>query len=246
METPAVTIAARGDGFRRCGRFHRPCPVEWPAGSWTEDQLARLQADPNLVVTVGAVLPAEAADSAEALAAFLHDLGADGIRASHMVDLGPELLDALDETLPVRSAREPDGSPARRLVEALDEMSHDEIAVAAAVIARAPATAGQLASLGLSVQHALEAEQPEGGSEEPAKPDSPPGADGGAADSGSRHDLVRRAVATVIDSGDKKLLTRAGAPRVPAVEKECGLDDVTAREIKDAMKASAKAKGRAS
>lgn len=59
MTTPAVTIAARADSRWRCGVEHTSTPRPWPAGSWTEEQLDQLIADPMLtVVETDAVPPA--------------------------------------------------------------------------------------------------------------------------------------------------------------------------------------------
>ncbi|MCP6104691.1 HI1506-related protein, partial [Klebsiella pneumoniae] len=43
------------DGFRRCGVAHRDVPVTWPDGSFTDEQIAILRAEPALVVHLGAV-----------------------------------------------------------------------------------------------------------------------------------------------------------------------------------------------
>lgn len=50
MTTPAVTISARRDSRWRCGVEHTHRAVPWPAGSWSEEQLEMLLADPMLVV----------------------------------------------------------------------------------------------------------------------------------------------------------------------------------------------------
>lgn len=48
--TPSVTITARRDGFRRCGLAHSARPVVYAAGYFSDDQLAVLRAEPELVV----------------------------------------------------------------------------------------------------------------------------------------------------------------------------------------------------
>ena len=52
MATPAVTISALQDSRWRCGVEHTPTPVDWPPGRWSNDELARLCDDPQLVVIV--------------------------------------------------------------------------------------------------------------------------------------------------------------------------------------------------
>ena len=52
MTAPAVTISARGDGRWRCGVHHTPRAVDYPPGRWTDDEIRRLQGDPELVVVV--------------------------------------------------------------------------------------------------------------------------------------------------------------------------------------------------
>ena len=48
--TAVVRISARRDGFRRCGVAHSKAPRDWPAGSFTADELEVLRAEPNLSV----------------------------------------------------------------------------------------------------------------------------------------------------------------------------------------------------
>ncbi|HHJ4263650.1 TPA: HI1506-related protein [Klebsiella pneumoniae] len=52
---PEITITSKRDGFRRCGVAHRDVPVTWPDGSFTEEQIAILRAEPALVVHTGAI-----------------------------------------------------------------------------------------------------------------------------------------------------------------------------------------------
>lgn len=52
---PEITITAKRDGFRRCGVAHRDVPVTWPDGSFTDEQIAILRAEPSLVVHTGAI-----------------------------------------------------------------------------------------------------------------------------------------------------------------------------------------------
>ena len=51
---PEITITSKRDGFRRCGVAHRDVPVTWPDGSFTDEQIAILRAEPALVVHLGA------------------------------------------------------------------------------------------------------------------------------------------------------------------------------------------------
>ncbi|HDL8234134.1 TPA: hypothetical protein PXQ89_000743 [Yersinia enterocolitica] len=53
---PEITITAKRDGFRRCGIEHRDFPVVWPEGSFTEEQLNILKAEPQLVVHQGSAV----------------------------------------------------------------------------------------------------------------------------------------------------------------------------------------------
>lgn len=52
---PEITITAKRDGFRRCGVAHRDVPVTWQDGSFTDEQIAILRAEPSLVVHLGPV-----------------------------------------------------------------------------------------------------------------------------------------------------------------------------------------------
>lgn len=52
---PEITITAKRDGFRRCGVAHRDVPVTWADGSFTDEQIAILCAEPSLVVHIGAL-----------------------------------------------------------------------------------------------------------------------------------------------------------------------------------------------
>lgn len=58
-----ITITARRDGFRRCGRAHPARPTTYPDNFWTSEQIAALKAEPMLIVKVAAAdeaAPAEA------------------------------------------------------------------------------------------------------------------------------------------------------------------------------------------
>jgi len=59
---PVIIITAKKDGFRRCGMAHPASAVEHKDGTFTEEQLAILKAEPMLVVQE------LAADSASPLA----------------------------------------------------------------------------------------------------------------------------------------------------------------------------------
>jgi len=45
-----VRITSRRDGFRRCGIAHSAQPVEYPIDRFSVAELARLQAEPQLMV----------------------------------------------------------------------------------------------------------------------------------------------------------------------------------------------------
>jgi hypothetical protein len=47
-----IKITAKKDGFRRCGMAHPSVPTEHPDETFSQDQLAELQAEPMLVVEV--------------------------------------------------------------------------------------------------------------------------------------------------------------------------------------------------
>lgn len=51
-----ITITAKRDGFRRCGKEHRDYPVVWAEGSFTEEQLNILKNEPQLVVHQGSAV----------------------------------------------------------------------------------------------------------------------------------------------------------------------------------------------
>lgn len=110
-DTPAVRIVAKRNGFARCGKIHPDTAVTHPAGTFTEDEIKRLQDERMLVVDVldgteGDAAPeklaaaaAISADSATALGVFLRELGVAGIEASNPHAIDPELVEALDECL---------------------------------------------------------------------------------------------------------------------------------------------------
>ncbi|OVZ94861.1 hypothetical protein CBW58_01970 [Yersinia frederiksenii] len=54
-----LTITAKRDGFRRCGVVHSDTPVVWPAGSFTDEQIALLKSEPQLVVHEGSAVSAD-------------------------------------------------------------------------------------------------------------------------------------------------------------------------------------------
>lgn len=47
-----IQIVGKKEGFRRCGLAHPKGAVDYPDGHWTEEQLAALEAEPMLVVTI--------------------------------------------------------------------------------------------------------------------------------------------------------------------------------------------------
>ncbi|MYE00426.1 MAG: hypothetical protein F4Y03_03990 [Alphaproteobacteria bacterium] len=169
----------------------------------------------------------------------LADIGTAALE--RLVDRGA-LVIAPEDALPGDDSHPPGESPAGRLVGALDEMDETEMAVAAAVIARAPATATQLGLLGLAVQEILE--QPdasqEAGQKQDAGTESPPpdGGDGAAEkDGGDRTVRIRGAVATLREVGRPDDFTSGGPEdgnvTVAAIEAATKLD-VTAAERDDA------------
>jgi len=56
-----VRIRSKRDGYRRCGVAHRKAATDHPASRFSEDELARLQADPVLTVELLAGAPADPA-----------------------------------------------------------------------------------------------------------------------------------------------------------------------------------------
>ena len=52
QDTPAVRIASRRDGFRRVGMAHPAAAVIHPAGTFTQEQIDALCAEPELMVDV--------------------------------------------------------------------------------------------------------------------------------------------------------------------------------------------------
>lgn len=52
QEGPAsfLRITAKIAGFRRCGIAHTDTPTDYPEGSFTPEEIARLEAEPMLVV----------------------------------------------------------------------------------------------------------------------------------------------------------------------------------------------------
>ncbi|HHR6222747.1 TPA: HI1506-related protein [Providencia alcalifaciens] len=48
-----IIITAKVNGFRRCGIAHSDTATEYPDDHFTKEQLATLQAEPMLVVSVG-------------------------------------------------------------------------------------------------------------------------------------------------------------------------------------------------
>ncbi|MHC1700290.1 MAG: HI1506-related protein [Humidesulfovibrio sp.] len=72
-----IIITAKKDGFRRCGMAHPAKPVEHPDGTYSEEQLATLRAEPMLVVQELVAVPADplAAMTKAELAALLTGRG---------------------------------------------------------------------------------------------------------------------------------------------------------------------------
>lgn len=58
----AIKIISKRAGFRRCGIEHPDKPVIHPAGTFTEEQLAQLEAEPMLIVEEVPDEPAKTAD----------------------------------------------------------------------------------------------------------------------------------------------------------------------------------------
>ena len=180
----------------------------------------------------------EAGDTADGVE--LEALGAD---IAVLLD-GGDIVPATD-ALPGDADHPPGESPAGRLVQALDDLDADELAVAAAVIARAPAKATQLGLLGLAVQEILEtpdASQEAGQTQDAGTQSLPPGSgsDGAAEnDGGDRVVRIRGAVATLRELGRPEDFTSGGpaegAVTVAAIEAATKLD-VSAAE-RDAAEA---------
>lgn len=49
-QAPKIRITSRVDGFRRAGVAHSIAPTEYEASAFNAEQLAALQAEPNLIV----------------------------------------------------------------------------------------------------------------------------------------------------------------------------------------------------
>ena len=94
--TPAVTIAAHQESRWRCGVEHKPTPRDWPAGSWTWEQLEQLRADPRLTVIELGTLGhrPDDADPGEAVDPEDFTMGVDDLvlQAEQMEDLDLALL----------------------------------------------------------------------------------------------------------------------------------------------------------
>ncbi|HWO99198.1 MAG TPA: HI1506-related protein [Methylococcus sp.] len=54
-----IRITSKRHGFRRCGVAHPAAPTEYPDDRFTEEELARLQAEPMLTVEVFQDAPAD-------------------------------------------------------------------------------------------------------------------------------------------------------------------------------------------
>jgi hypothetical protein len=70
-----VIITAKRDGFRRCGLAHPAKPVEHPDGTFTDEQLDILKAEPMLVVQDKVADNPLAAMTKDKLAALLTERG---------------------------------------------------------------------------------------------------------------------------------------------------------------------------
>jgi uncharacterized coiled-coil DUF342 family protein len=46
-----IRIMARRDGYRRAGKVHSATATDWPENTFTQEELALLERDPNLMVT---------------------------------------------------------------------------------------------------------------------------------------------------------------------------------------------------
>ena len=62
-----IRITSQREGFRRCGVAHSAQPTDYPDARWSAAELARLQAEPMLVVErLGAAAAPPAAQGAPA------------------------------------------------------------------------------------------------------------------------------------------------------------------------------------
>ncbi|MEW6378600.1 MAG: HI1506-related protein [bacterium] len=61
-----LRIVSKKEGFCRCGVRHSEKPVDYPDGRFTDEQVARLKADPMLIVLE---IPAQVSSQEDASAA---------------------------------------------------------------------------------------------------------------------------------------------------------------------------------
>lgn len=106
-----IRITAKQDGFRRCGIAHPATPIEHPASRFPEGDLARLEAEPMLIVErvvpasvpIAPKLSAAAAKLVEEWAldtATITATGADGLVTKADVEAHLKTLGDADPDIP--------------------------------------------------------------------------------------------------------------------------------------------------
>jgi hypothetical protein len=78
--TRILRIAARSDGYRRCGVAHPAAATDHAMGRFSAEQIERMKADPNLYVHEVDLAAPEAEDPADAAGANSRAAGKGGKR----------------------------------------------------------------------------------------------------------------------------------------------------------------------
>lgn len=105
-----IRIAAKQEGFRRCGVAHSAMPTDWPEERFTADELARLLAEPMLVVMVSA--DAAGGDADQSIGADLSQPADDGACADGINRLQAVVAANLASELAVETGK-PGKKPAK-------------------------------------------------------------------------------------------------------------------------------------
>lgn len=205
--TPAVTISARREGFRRCGVEHPALAVPYEAGHWSAEELELLRATPELVVVEhGEDAPPAPAEVYEAAFAALRAAPADEVA---------QFFEA--------AAGDPDiATPAPKPAVPATPTREAALAFALDTLRAAPAVDVQEFVVRMKEDPEIWGKAMAGADPDPdpeAKPDPEP----------TREERLVAAIAK-LEQGNDSHWTKSGKPEVRALGRAAGLEDVRAAE----------------
>lgn len=125
MTTPAVTVTARRGSRWRCGVEFTGRPASYPAGHWTEDELERLRADPQLVVADGAAAdghpttPTVDAALDAALSALRQATPGRVGEFLEAMERDPEIRGKIEDAIVARAGAAPDATRPQKILAAV-------------------------------------------------------------------------------------------------------------------------------